>query len=382
MRAISGTVLVGATVLGATAHAGAARPASVVGWPMALHDARHSATASMIGPQTGHIAWQRQLGANITPGPIVSPDGTVYVATNGGVLFALSAASGSTEWSLDGGAPLNGQPDLSVSPLLLPNGDVLWSAPNSALDLVSPSGQVLWTRQFNGALTSPVLTGSTVYVNTQSGDLVSLDIGGTTPTVRWILPIGHASFASPVVAPSGQIVTTADNRLVVVDDHGSRASVAWSHPFNGQIETSASVGPDGTIVVGTNDPFEYAFTAQGRVKWTARRNTQSYSAPSVSSNGRSYFGGNSGHLQIVATASGHPWATDTGSQGLWGAQAVDGRGDVYFGTIGSHLYGYTKDGRLLFDLTTSGPVDSYPALAPNGFLVVGDESGDLYAIGS
>ncbi len=68
-------------------------PAQAVGavpWPEALHDPTHSAGSSAIGPSTGHLEWSRQLGGSITPGPSIGTDGTIYVATNGGVLHALN----------------------------------------------------------------------------------------------------------------------------------------------------------------------------------------------------------------------------------------------------------------------------------------------------
>lgn len=181
------------------------------------------------------------------------------------------------------------------------------------------------------------------------------------------------------MAPDGDVVTTADNRLVVVRDRGR--TVVWHRTFKGAVEVSAAAGADGTVVVGTNDPYEYAFTPSGGLKWRVLRGTQSYSSPSVSPDGNTYFGGNTGHLQVVRTSTGRGVTTDKGLQGLWAAQVVDARGDVYFGTQGAHVYGYSLSGRLLFDLPVSGPIDGYPAMTASGVLILGDEKGTLYAIG-
>ena len=364
----------------ASASGGAAGPAvPVSAWPMALHDPLHTATASATGPTTGHLAWTRNLGANVTPGPVIGADGTIYVATNAGVLHALDPSTGADKWTFDGGGPSGASGDLSISPLVLASGDVLWPGSAATLFLLSSQGQLLWKHQFGGAVTSPTVAGTAVYVQTVTGDLAKLDVSGATPTLRWTTSLGAVSFASPVIAPNGEVVTTVDDRLVVVADRGGRPSVVWTRRFHGAVEVSAAVGADGTIVVGTNDPFEYAFTSTGAFKWKVRRNTQSYSSPSVSPDGLSYFGGNSGHLQVVRTSSGRPVVTDHGLQGLWGAQVVDARGDVYFGTIGSHVYGYTATGRLLFDVPVAGAVDSYPAMTASGTLVLGDEDGNVYA---
>ncbi len=93
------------------------------------------------------------------------------------------------------------------------------------------------------------------------------------------------------------------------------------------------------MVVGANDPYEYAFTPSGRLKWRVLRGTQSYPSPSVSPDGNTYFGGNTGKLQVVRMSTGRAVTTDKGLQGLWAAQVVDAHGNVYFGTQGAQVYG-------------------------------------------
>jgi len=356
-------------------------PDGAAPWPMALFDARHTGTSSATGPVTGHVEWTRDLGGNITPGPVVGADGTIYVATNAGVLHALDPSTGADKWTFAGQGASAGPSDLSTSPLVLSVGDVLWPGPGDALYLLSSSGQLLWRHSFGSALTSPVQSGSDVYVGTTGGNLMALDVSGLVPQVRWQLSIGRSSYGSPVVAPEGEVVTTADNRLVVVRDEGTKGTVAWHRTFKSAVEVSAAVGADGTVVVGTNDPYEYAFTPSGRLKWRVLRGTQSYSSPSVSPDGNTYFGGNTGKLRVVRTSTGRAVTTDKGLQGLWAAQVVDAQGNVYFGTQGAQVYGYSPSGHLLFDLPVSGPIDGYPAMTASGVLIVGDEKGTLYAIG-
>jgi hypothetical protein len=42
--------------------------------------------ADGIGPAAKTIRWRRRLEGPVTPGPVVGPDGTIYVASNVGVL--------------------------------------------------------------------------------------------------------------------------------------------------------------------------------------------------------------------------------------------------------------------------------------------------------
>jgi outer membrane protein assembly factor BamB len=156
----------------------------------------------------------------------------------------------------------------------------------------------------------------------------------------------------------------------------------WFHAFKGAVEVSASVGTDGTIVVGANTAYEYGFTPGGHEKWRVSLDRSlTYSSPAVTADGLAYFGDNNGYLRVVRAATGQSVATERGLRGLWAAQAIDEHHDVYFGTQGGRVYGYTAQGHRLFDLTASGPIDSYPALTGDGTLIIGDEKGTLYAIG-
>lgn len=366
-----------ATAFGASGGGASAADAP---WPMALHDNRHSGTAGVAGPTDGHVLWTRDLGGNITPGPAIGAGGTIYVATNGGLFYALDASTGSTRWTFNGGQPIGGEADLSTTPLVLPSGDVLWPGPANTVFEFSPTGAMLWSDKFSTKPLSPTLSGNRVYIEQMGGTLSALDITTTTPQLAWSLKVGTVSFGSPVVAPNGTIVTTADHHVIDVSDDGSSAKVMWSHATTAPIEVSASVGSDGTVVVSTNNRTVYALKADGALKWKSALGTESYSSSSVSG-ALAYYGDNSGALHVVQQRNGAPVATDHGTKGLWAAQAVDSRGDVYFGTQGKHIYGFGPHGTRLFDIIASGPIDSYPALTANGDLIIGDQAGTLYAIG-
>jgi hypothetical protein len=65
---------------------------------------------------------------------------------------------------------------------------------------------------------------------------------------------------------------------------------------------------------------------------------------------------------------------------VWTSALLDGAGDVYFATRDGDVYGFQASGRRLFDLRLPTTFDSYPALAADGTLIVGDDSGGLLAI--
>lgn len=151
---------------------------------------------------------------------------------------------------------------------------------------------------------------------------------------------------------------------------GRRRQAPWPMALhdNGHSGTAAVAGPTSGHVLWTRD-------LGGKI---TPRPAESYSSSSLFG-GSAHYGDNSGALHVVRERSGSLVATDHGSKGIWAAQAIDSKGDVYFGTRCKHIYG--PHGTKLFDVTASAPIDSYPALTGNGDLIIGDQAGTLYAIG-
>jgi outer membrane protein assembly factor BamB len=313
---------------------------------------------------------------------VVGSDGTIYLASNAGVLHALDPLTGADRWTFDGGGPFGGETDLSTSPVVLPSGSVLWPGPDHVLYEVSSSGTEVWSHKFTGNLLSPVRAGSTVYVVSMSGTVSALRVGGPVPALAWTVGIGRRSFGAPVVGHDGLVVTTVDRSVVAVADHGARGAVAWRHALDADIEVSPSLDAHGDVFVTTNAGSVYAYTASGHLRWHERVGAESYSSSSVTAGGLLYFGDNRGELHILRAVNGHQVTEHRlGSHGLWGGQAVDRTGDVYAGTQTGAIVGIGAGGHQLFRVQATGAIDSYPALTGNGVLIVGDQSGTAYAIG-
>lgn len=357
-------------------------------WPQFGRDARHSSESPVIGPQNAHIRWRRRLEGPVVPGPVVGANGTVFAASNGGVLHAIDLRTGADRWRFDARATYGS--DLSTSPALLRDGTVLWPGPG-ALYALTARGRLLWRLPLASAVLSPLpAPGGRLYVAEMSGVLHAYTLRGRArPAERWHLSLGDTSYSSPALDPLGRIVTTAGNTLFAIADRGSDAAVAWRVAARAISEVSPSVGPDGLVVFGTNDPWEYGVSPAGRVRWRYPRRSFSYSSSAVTADGLAYFGDHKGFVTAVDARTGRLRARYLGrgrtprvrSVGVWTAPAIDGRHDVYFGTRLGHIHGFAANGRRLLDIDTGATVDSNPALARDGTLLIGSETGDLYAIG-
>ena len=369
-----------------TGYASAPQPApSWTPWPQASHDARHSGSSSLAGPRTGDLRWTRKLEGDVTPGPVVGADGTIYAASNGGVLHALDARTGHDRWTVDEHAGYGS--DLSTSPAVLPDGIVLWPGPGNALIAVGPDGTVLWRLSVGAQPTSPaVLPDGTTAVGTTGGRVLVLRPTRHGPGELFRVDLGESSYGSVAWSSDGSTVYQSVTSGVAAIRDGR---VLWQVPIGKTIEVSPAVAPDGTVVIGTNDPFEYGLDpADGSVVWRYDRKRITYSSPVVTGDGIAYFGDHRNRITGVDAATGKEVFSYQGSTrdagpggiGIWTAVAVDAAHSLFVGTRQGLVYGVDRTGKRLWTIETGATVDSYPALSGEHTLVIGVSDGRLLAI--
>lgn len=354
-------------------------------WPQAGHDAQRSGAATVRGPQTGRLRWTRRLEGNITPGPVVAPDGTVVAASNAGVLHGIDPATGADRWSFDGRGSYG--IDLSTSPAVLPDGTVLWPGPHDTLYAVV-AGHELWRLVLHGQPSSPAVTGDASVAVVGSSDGVVTAVRLADHQVLWRTALGGTSYGSVALSPVDEhrAYQTVDDALVALQD----GKPVWRRRTGDLVEVSPAVAPDGTVVTGSNDRYEVAYRPDGRRAWRFRLGAQTYSSPVVNADGTAWFGDHKAFVTGVDVRTGRLRARYRGESvqprggntvGVWTSPLVDAAHDVYWGTRLGHVYGRTAAGAQLFDIATGATVDSYPALTGDGLLVVGVTDGRLLGIG-
>ena len=266
-------------------------------WPAALHDARHSGSSTTDGPVHGVVRWQRQLEGAVTPGPVIGPDGVVYASSTAGILHAVDPLSGKDRWTYD--SHYTGGGDLSVSPLVLPGGDIVWPTPGPRLLVLSPAGALLWSVVLPATPTSPAsVDGKRVYVGDLLGHVSAIDVG--TRSLLWTVAVGRVSYGA-VVTDGARVYTTADAGVTAVDASGA---VVWQRdPHDDITEVSAGLAPDGTVLLGTNGSREWAYHPDGSTAWNVPRYI-TYSSPAVTASGLAYVGDHGGTVTAFDARTG------------------------------------------------------------------------------
>jgi outer membrane protein assembly factor BamB len=273
------------------------------------------------GPEA-QVVWSVDLGATrVMSSPTVGPDGTIYLGTSGGQLFAVGA-DGTIRWTAQTGPTIKSAPALGL------DGTIYLPSSDGKLYAVSPQGQLIWTFDFGQHLgPTPLVTSD------QAGP------GGAGGGSN-----GIGSGASPTIGPDGTIFIGADNSNMY------------------------AVTPDGNL--------RWLFEAERELAgiWTT---------PALSADGATiYFGANKGGVYAVSTADGSKRWQFPVYGSIYASSVLDNRGVLYTGTTIEHLYALnTATGEPVWDLDVHNQIWSAPSIRPDGTLIIADRGGLVQVIG-
>ena len=163
--------------------------------------------------------------------PVIDNDGTLYIAANDGVLYALDTKSGKIKWSFDG---------------------------------VARAGYRTY------AIFSSVAIGSNriIYFGGKNGELYAVSertgLFGTNAAALWSYKLGPGIQSSPLLTNDGTVYI-GDERgtfyAVRPPQAGEQGTALWKFSTKGTLISSPALGADGTLYVGSMDGKLYAFNS-------------------------------------------------------------------------------------------------------------------------
>jgi eukaryotic-like serine/threonine-protein kinase len=314
-------------------------------------------------PKFSQVKWKFHTDGQVISSPAVA-NGTIFVGSTDGNLYAVDLESGTQKWKLFTGVRVASSPAVE-------NGVVYFGSYSGrfyAVDAVT--GKLKWKFQTEGEkrfegkhlhgsepaaetmpdpfdfyLSSPALWEGAVYFGSGDGNVYALD--ATTGTLKWKFQTGDVVHASPAIS-------------------------------------------DGILFIGSWDSYFYALdAASGKEKWRFKtgEDHQIYNQVGIQSSpavmdGVVYFGCRDSNFYALDTRSGEKkWAFN--NKGSWVITSPAVRdGKVYFATSDTALV-YALDARTgspIFSLKFDGwPLFSSPAIA-GGILYIGSHQGKLIAI--
>ena len=299
-------------------------------WPMLQHDLQHTGRSSYSGPSSPLLRWSFTTGERIHSSPAIDTEGTIYVGSDDGYLYAIN-----------------------------------------------PNGNLKWRYQTGGMVSSSPALGSdgTIYVGSHDDYVYAINTNGN---LKWRYETGGWILSSPAIAPDGTIyVGSQDNNLYALNPNGS---LKWHYATGGVAGSSPAIGTDGTIYIGSDDGYLYAINPNGYLRW---RYLTAYRAcsPSIGADGSIYVGSSLNHSSLyVVDQNGHlKWSYDTGNM-LSSTPALAADGTIYVSSWNSNIYSFSPNGILKWYYTTGSTVSSSPIIGADGTIYVGSYDTYLYAI--
>ncbi len=184
-------------------------------WGTARHDPWGTLWSGAVGLQQAEVAWTFDADTAFSGGPAVAADGTLYLATEGGTLYALRSG-GEVVWETSLVTGAVGAPALSAEGMLyvvdLEGGLSAFTATGEARWHLQPEDA---GRGYTGPMVAP--EGSIYYLFTRSGKLVVHAVTAAGKT-QWKIAFDFSIYdAPPALSPSGAWLFWDNHVLSVAD---------------------------------------------------------------------------------------------------------------------------------------------------------------------
>jgi hypothetical protein len=159
----------------------------------------------------GDTKWEFWAGHGaLNSSPAIGADGTLYVGSDDGNLYALDGTVGAPKWAFL-------------------TGDSVYSSPAIGAD-------------------------GTVYVGSLDGSLYALD--GSTGLKRWEFATGDSVYCSPALGVDGSVyIGSRDKKIYALD--GKTGAKRWDFTTEGEVFSSPAIGADGAVYFGSRDHKVY-----------------------------------------------------------------------------------------------------------------------------
>ncbi|MEJ7763677.1 MAG: PQQ-binding-like beta-propeller repeat protein, partial [Thermomicrobiales bacterium] len=365
MRRVIVLALIAVMMLGAVPAARVAGAQGEPGTSMFQGNPEHSGQQPGPAPVGLPVQqWAFQTGGAVRSSPTVV-DGTVYVGSKDGNLYALDAVSGEERWRFPTGGAIVTAPAVS-------GGRVYVSSFSGVLHAVDAAqGEPIWQMHTSSA-SSPVVVDDLVYVGTFDGSLLA--INGETGVVRWSATFGLVrSVGTPAIA--GQTVFVGGgNEMRAYDKETGR--LRWSYAAGAHVTVTPTVAGNSVI-------FLTATFAEAQAPEDSRDSSDEESSddPSQPSGAQAQALVTAGTIVALDANSGTiNWSFSFTALGLSMSTPAAADGIVYIGTHDGIVRAIdSRTGLERWGSKAGQSISSSPAIS-DGLIFVGSYDRQLYAL--
>jgi len=328
-------------------------------------------------PHLTDTKWTFKTGGKVMSTPAVA-DGVVYVGSNDGNLYALSANDGALAWKFAARLAVSSSPAVAAGLVYVSSVDgniYAVSADTGALKWKFATGgerrfaapgihgippaHEMMPDPFDVFLSSPVVAGGRVYIGSGDHNVYALD--AATGALAWKFATGDVVHASPAVADGVVYIGSWDRYLYALN--ANDGTVRWKfetgddQKIHNQIGIASSAAViDGVVLFGCRDGHFYAVDAKtGTKKWAEDNNMGWVIASPAVKDGVVYFPTSDGtQFKAITIATGALLWRTVNKAVSFSSPAIAGD-VVYFGAHDGWLHALDlKTGATRYEFQTEG----------------------------
>ena len=183
-------------------------------WPMYQHDNQHSGKGSYNSITSRPVTkWTFSAGSAVSASPVIGPEGTVYVASEGGKVFAIDKNRGIKKWEFNAGSPVYAAPAVTKNGNLIIASDRIYS-------LTTQEGQQVFVSEPLGQIKHSPVIGSdgAIYLITSQGHIYGLNYNGS---VRFHMVPRQATQEGQSISSTHPIIDNDGNIIFTLNDVGN-----------------------------------------------------------------------------------------------------------------------------------------------------------------
>lgn len=357
--------------------------------PTFLYNNQRTGQTGALGPQETSLLWTFQTGSSISASPVLAEDGTIYLASTDGKLYAVDR-QGNELWVFTADDSIFG------TPAIAPNGSIRFGTLNGTFYSVNADGSEQWNLRVSFAaetrmIGSPVMdSNGLTYIGSWDDTLYAISNEGRT---KERAQLSGLISSSPALDQDGNayIATLQGSDLLVRRYNANSLDAGWTflanlrHNQNRVISSPSIDSSRGKLYIGANTRENgelYAVdTNNGRRQWRTRLDKGIFSTPSIAEDGTVYVGCLDGKLYALDPETGDiQWSFDADGMMIMGSASIDGNGIVYVGDTNGILYAISPTGEEIWRFAAKSNIRSAPVIAPDGTLYLTSYDSTLYAI--
>ena len=336
-------------------------------------DSMNSGCAAINTASSGHLRWRVQTQGYIESSPAISGDGTVYIGSSDGKLYAVSS-NGTVRWTYQTGSSIDSSPAIGS------DGLIYIGSYDDGLYCIHPNGTLKWRFAAGGMIwSSPVIAADgTIYFGCMDSFLYALNRDGS---LKWKYRSGGTIWSSPALDKDGNIhFGCGDGKFYCIRPD---SSVKWTYDTGSAIDSSPCISKSGIVYFGSGDGYFYAVRPDGTLWWKTFMGRVVDSSAAITPDGKICVGsggaGSLGTLYMFTADGKEFWHVDLPG-GVRSSPAIDADGTIFVGSDDSKLYCIDIQGSILWSYKTNDSILASAGLSNNGAVIIGSDDGGIYCL--